>query len=96
MVQPVKCFTCGEVLGSKFRYFLQKVQERKRRNLSSTVQVPEEAQSELIHWTDRTQYLTPDYDFATKTIEDQLMDELCLTSICCRTAMLTQLEDNNF
>ena len=26
MIIPVKCFTCGEVIGNKYRYFLQEVQ----------------------------------------------------------------------
>ena len=29
MIIPVKCFTCGEVLGNKYRYYLEKVREKK-------------------------------------------------------------------
>ena len=29
MIIPVKCFTCGKVLGSKYLYFKRKVREEK-------------------------------------------------------------------
>ena len=29
MLIPVKCFTCGEVLGDKYRYYLREVKKRK-------------------------------------------------------------------
>ena len=29
MLIPVKCFTCGKVLGNKYRYYLKEVQKRK-------------------------------------------------------------------
>lgn len=29
MIIPVKCFTCGKVLGNKHRYYLEKVREKK-------------------------------------------------------------------
>ena len=29
MIIPVKCFTCGKVLGNKYRYYQREVQKRK-------------------------------------------------------------------
>ncbi len=29
MIIPVKCFTCGNVLGSKYRFYQEKVREKK-------------------------------------------------------------------
>lgn len=29
MIIPIKCFTCGNVLADKYRYFLEKVKEKK-------------------------------------------------------------------
>jgi DNA-directed RNA polymerase I, II, and III subunit RPABC5 len=29
MIIPVKCFTCGKVLGNKYRYYVKEVQKRK-------------------------------------------------------------------
>jgi DNA-directed RNA polymerase subunit N (RpoN/RPB10) len=32
MIIPVRCFTCGEVLGNKYRYYLREVRKRKSQN----------------------------------------------------------------
>ena len=29
MIIPIKCFTCGNVLGNKYRYYLQEVKRMK-------------------------------------------------------------------
>jgi DNA-directed RNA polymerase subunit N (RpoN/RPB10) len=29
MIIPVKCFTCGSVLGDKYRYYLEEVRKKK-------------------------------------------------------------------
>ena len=29
MIIPVKCFSCGKVLGNKYRYYLREIQKRK-------------------------------------------------------------------
>jgi DNA-directed RNA polymerase I, II, and III subunit RPABC5 len=29
MIIPVKCFTCGEVIANKYRYYLEEVRKRK-------------------------------------------------------------------
>ena len=29
MIIPVKCFTCGKVLGNKYRYYVKEVQKKK-------------------------------------------------------------------
>lgn len=29
MIIPVKCFTCGKVLGNKYRYYIKEVQKKK-------------------------------------------------------------------
>ena len=29
MIIPVKCFTCGKVLGNKYRYYIREVEKRK-------------------------------------------------------------------
>ncbi len=44
MIIPVKCFTCGNVIGDKYLYFLKKVEERKK---DKNIKV------------DNIQYLTP-------------------------------------
>ena len=32
MIIPIKCFTCGEVLADKYRYYLEEVRKRKLAN----------------------------------------------------------------
>lgn len=32
MIIPIKCFTCGEVLANKYRYYLDEVRKRKLAN----------------------------------------------------------------
>ena len=29
MIIPIKCFTCGKVLGNKYRYYVKEIQKRK-------------------------------------------------------------------
>ncbi len=46
MIIPVKCFTCGKVLGNKYRYYLREIQKRK---ISKSMD------------TEKVLYLTNDY-----------------------------------
>ena len=46
MIIPVKCFTCGKVLGNKYRYYVQEVQKKK---INKDINV------------DKVQYLTKDF-----------------------------------
>lgn len=32
MIIPVRCFTCGEVLANKYRYYLREVRQKKSKN----------------------------------------------------------------
>lgn len=46
MIIPVKCFTCGKVLGNKYRYYVREVQKKK---INKDIDV------------EKVQYLTKDY-----------------------------------
>ena len=46
MIIPVKCFTCGKVLGNKYRYYVREVQKKK---INKDINV------------EKVQYLTKDY-----------------------------------
>jgi len=37
MIIPVKCFTCGKVIGNKYRYYLQEVRKHKLDNTDDIV-----------------------------------------------------------
>jgi|TARA_B110001450_G_scaffold240247_1_gene248842 DNA-directed RNA polymerase subunit N (RpoN/RPB10) len=84
MIIPVKCFTCGNVIGNKYLYYVNKVIELKR-------------DKNLDH--ENIQYLTNeemDKFGKTKTleksVEGQVLDELKLTKQCCRRHMLTHVD----
>ena len=37
MIIPVKCFTCGKVIGNKYRYYLQEIRKHKLDNTDNIV-----------------------------------------------------------
>ena len=75
MIIPIKCFTCGEVLANKYRFYLEQVRKLKiQRGIKE----------------DKVLYLTQ--DFAEKTPEGKVMDQLKLTKMCCRRHLLTHVD----
>lgn len=76
MIIPIKCFTCGEVLADKYRYYIQEVNSFKLKNKIETVGV---------------KYLLKD-EKVEKTPEGLVLDKLKLTKYCCRRHMLTHVD----
>jgi len=76
MIIPIRCFTCGMVLADKYRYYQINVRERKLNSKKGN--------------QDKVTYLTP--EFRQKGIEGQVLDELKLTNMCCRTHFLTHVD----
>jgi len=65
MIIPVKCFTCGEVLGNKYLYYKAKVREMK---LALSMNV------------DKVVYLTEEYVEKTpegKVLDDLGLNKMC-------------------
>ena len=65
MIIPVKCFTCGKVLGDKYRHYLEKVREKK---LAADMNV------------DKVLYLTKEYKDKTpdgEVMDDLGLTDLC-------------------
>ena len=65
MIIPVKCFTCGKVLGDKYRYYLEKVREKK---LANNMNI------------DKVVYLTKEYKDKTpegEIMDDLKLHSLC-------------------
>ncbi len=65
MIIPVKCFTCGKVIGDKYRYYLEKVREKK---LAKDMNV------------DKVIYLTKEYKDKTpegEVMDDLKLTNLC-------------------
>jgi DNA-directed RNA polymerase subunit N (RpoN/RPB10) len=79
MIIPIKCFTCGNVLANKYRYYLEKVRAEKVALLKSTQEKD----------VDRVVYLTTEN--MKKTPEAIVLDKLGLFSVCCRRHMLTHV-----
>tara|TARA_Y100000816_G_scaffold163088_1_gene116710 strand:+ start:3424 stop:3660 length:237 start_codon:yes stop_codon:yes gene_type:complete len=76
MIIPIKCFTCGEVLADKYRYYLQEVKRIKLENEVDTTGVI---------------YLSKD-EKIDKTPEGIVLDQIKLNKYCCRRHMLTHVD----
>ena len=76
MIIPVKCFTCGNVLADKYRYFKE---ESRRRKIAKGVDS-----------VDRIVYFTKTH--MDKTAEGDVLDDIGLTNVCCRRHMLTHVD----
>lgn len=75
MIIPVKCFTCGNVLANKYRYYQREVRKIKSQQDSNV---------------NRVRYLTSEY--AEKTPEGEVLDNLRLFKMCCRRHILTHVD----
>jgi len=76
MIIPVKCFTCGNVLANKYRYYLKEIKKNKEVNNDNI--------------DNNVKYLTKEnYE---KTIEGNIMDQLNLHKYCCRRHFLTHVD----
>lgn len=72
MIIPVQCFTCGKILGDKWRYYqteVAKLKEKEGKSMEDTV----------INVNSKTLKQTP---------EGKVLDKLELTRYCCRRVML--------
>lgn len=76
MIIPVKCFTCGKVLANKYRYYQQEVRKIKNNKEGGAI--------------DRVKYLTTEY--AEKTPEGEVLDNLFINKMCCRRHLLTHVD----
>jgi len=76
MIIPVKCFTCGKVLGNKWSYYVREVRKKKLQ-LNKTIE--------------QVEYLTSNSG-GEKTVEGQVLDTLGLNQICCRRHLLTHVD----
>ena len=78
MIIPVRCFTCGSVLASKYKYYLKRLnEERTKQNLKDTIIVSAE---------------NINSDIIKNTPEKIVMDELKLKRYCCRRHFISQVD----
>lgn len=80
MIIPVKCFTCGNVIANKYRYYLEQVRKKKlaKRGNDESIDV------------DKVLYLTQ--EFVDKTPEGEVLDDLNMRKMCCRRHFLTHVD----
>ena len=77
MIIPVRCFTCGEIVGDKLEPFIKTVNEKKNKTNQS-------------HDSDNfdIEYINV-RETVEKSIEGKVLDELNLHKYCCRRMILT-------
>jgi len=76
MIIPVRCVTCGKVIGSKYYYYKEEVAARKKK-----AGLPNE-----------DTVINMNASHIEKTIEGQILDELGLVRLCCRKVFLGHIE----
>lgn len=78
MIIPVRCFTCGNVIGDKWIPFIETIMEKK------------ETSSKTVNGSDvDIEYINIQSDGTIqKSIEGEAMDELNLHKYCCRRMFL--------
>lgn len=77
MIIPVKCFTCGKVIGNKYEYYQKEVRKIK---MARDMEV------------DKVVYLTEEKGIIDKTPEGEVLDKLGLNKLCCRRHLLTHVD----
>jgi len=76
MTFPVRCFTCGNVIGSKYRYYQAEV--RKRR-----VDMNKENIEKVTYFSVGNQ---------EKSVDGVVLDEMGITNMCCRIKFMTHVD----
>ena len=76
MIIPIKCFTCGEVLADKYRYYQEQVRKMK---VQRGIKV------------DKVLYLTEDFADKTPEGEvmDQLNSPRCVVGVICLPMLIS-------
>ncbi len=84
MIIPIKCFTCGNVLADKYRYFQGEVRKMKLQNEKYSGHMMDG------RFLDNIEYFTKKN--MEKTPEGIVLDRLKLHNVCCRRHMLTHVD----
>ena len=80
MPMVVRCFTCGDVLANKHRYFMNELETRNGKNPLAM---------------DKPMYLTVDMldKPLEKSLAGKILDDLKIVKPCCRRHMITYVDD---
>lgn len=75
MIPPIRCYTCGKILGDKNQYYERELLRKKL----------------AMNTTEDPLIININAIDIKKTIAGEIMDELGLIRLCCRKVMLTSL-----
>lgn len=78
---PVRCFTCGKPLSHAKNYYLREVQSRRFK------------QDKFQQNYKKTEVFNIHSDNIKKQIEAEVLDELGFNRSCCRSCMMTFVDD---
>ena len=76
---PIRCFTCGNVLGDKWVPYITELQSLK--NVSE----------ETVEDTLELKYMNINLTKQEKSIEGKLLDDMKINKYCCRRMMLSNV-----
>jgi DNA-directed RNA polymerase subunit N len=79
MIIPIRCFTCGTIVGDKWEPFIKTVNEKK--NKDTKQHDSNDLDIEYIRVNETNQ----------KSIEGNVLDELGLEKYCCRRMILSNV-----
>jgi DNA-directed RNA polymerase subunit N len=80
MIIPVRCFTCGSVLGDKWIPYITHVQEEKNKINESSKSSSNEPTTTYI-----------DLNNPHKSVEGKILDEMDIHKYCCRRMMISNV-----
>ena len=79
MLIPVRCFTCGKIIGNKWKYYLRRLRE-------------ERFKKEIALNEEDEEFMDLSVNEFEKTIAGKILDEIGCVRYCCRTAIFTCID----
>ena len=79
MLVPVRCFTCGKIIGNMMEFYLRRLREER---FKKEIDMNEDDQEFL-------DLSLPEFE---KTIAGKILDEIGCIRYCCRTVLFTCID----
>ena len=80
MIIPVRCFTCGKVIGNKWNYYKTKREEQEENNKTSPKQQESQGSS------------SADVKYFDNNKMGKVLDDLGLSRMCCRRMVMSHVD----
>ena len=77
MIIPIRCFTCGEITGNKWKLFTEILDEKKK-----------ESNKVINNNNLDIEYIDTNSKSVNKSLEGEVLDEIGLHKYCCRRMIL--------